>query len=104
LVGFCFALLLIFGHSQDCFAQKEKRFYGGLKLGLNLSQIDGDSVLGFDKLAYTGGFITGFHVGKTSEIQLEFLYSLRGSRFTKRDYRPIRYSLQYIEVSLDFWF
>lgn len=101
---FLFALILFFGHSQDGIAQKEKRFYGGLKLGMNLSQIDGDSVLGFDKLAYNGGFFTGFHLGKTSEIQLEFLYSLRGSKYTKRDLRPIKYNLEYIEVPLIFGF
>lgn len=91
--------LILQAHSMQ--AQVSGRlFHGGIKAGLNLAQIDGDEVLGYDKWAYHAGLTGGFSLGGIHEIQLEFLYSLRGSRYTRLDTVPAKFSLHYLEIPL----
>ena len=88
-----------------------QRFSAGILAGLNASQIDGDNLAGFDKLGLTGGIKTVMDFDSPWKINMEFLYSERGSRpdIFNPDYDPdIEISLKYIEIPVyvsigDWW-
>lgn len=56
-----------------------QRFKGGVVFGLNLAQIDGDDLAGFSKLGLTGGVKLAYPLKENVDINLEMLYSQRGS-------------------------
>jgi hypothetical protein len=88
-----------------------QRFSAGLIAGLNASQIDGDDLAGFDKVGLTGGIKTVMEFDSPWKINVEFLYSERGSRpdIFNPEYDPdIEISLKYIEIPVyisigDWW-
>lgn len=61
---------------NDTVAQK---FSGSAVFGLNLAQIDGDDIAGFSKLGLTGGFKLAYPLKDNSDLNIEMLYSQRGS-------------------------
>jgi Outer membrane protein beta-barrel domain len=77
-----------------------QRFKGGVLLGVNATQIDGDRMSGYDK----GGLVAGTFVytvlSKSWNIQMELCYSGKGSS-TPKD-APVfqRNRLNYIELPL----
>ena len=78
-----------------------QRFSAGLVAGLNASQIDGDELAGFDKVGLTGGIKTTMEFESVWRMNMEFLYSERGSRpdIFNPEYDPdIEISLKYIEI------
>lgn len=80
---------------------QESRFRGGMLLGLNAAQIDGDDLRGFDKAGLSIG--SRFQVGFTDNLTLsmDLLYSQRGAQapYSKDNSTPVnRYSLHYLEV------
>jgi len=56
-----------------------QRFKGSAVFGLNLAQIDGDALAGFNKLGLTGGVKLAYPIKDNVDINLEMLYSQRGS-------------------------
>jgi hypothetical protein len=54
-------------------------FNGGLVLGLNASQINGDNAAGFTKLGLKGGIQGVVNMKERWNLVLEFLFSQRGS-------------------------
>lgn len=56
-----------------------QRFKGSAVFGLNLAQIDGDNLAGFNKLGLTGGVKLAYPIKDNVDINLEMLYSQRGS-------------------------
>ena len=69
-------LAVTFFFSIDASAQ---RFRASGVFGLNLSQIDGDAKAGFSKLGLTGGLKLAYPLKKHTDVNLEMLYSQRGS-------------------------
>lgn len=55
-------------------------FRGGIVAGLNLSQIDGDQLAGYDKFGITAGAKVEFPINQSFDMAFEFLLSQRGSR------------------------
>lgn len=55
-------------------------FKGGIVGGLNLSQIDGDQLAGYDKIGLSAGGKVEFALNSTFDMAVEFLFSQRGSR------------------------
>lgn len=88
-------LLPITASSQD------SRFKGGILIGLNASQIDGDELRGFDKAGLSAGARFSAVITPRTEISMDLLYSQRGSqaRLTLDNRVPqSKYSLHYVEV------
>ena len=56
-----------------------QRFKGSAVFGLNFSQIDGDLLAGFSKLGWTGGFKLAYPLKDNVDLNMEMLYSQRGS-------------------------
>ncbi|MFM2048456.1 MAG: hypothetical protein RI955_1004 [Bacteroidota bacterium] len=79
-----YLLIILFTFPLFSFAQKSKNFFeGGLLLGFNASQVDGDRLDGFHKIGLNAGAFGGFPIfRKNLFIQFELLYSQKGSRMT----------------------
>jgi hypothetical protein len=92
-----FVLLLLLLSS---FTVKAQRFKGGILIGMNASQIEGDSYAGF----YKGGLLAGAFVNTELRdkfgAQLEIKYSAKGSSTYKDDPNPLKIQLNYIDVPI----
>jgi len=90
---------LVFG-SLALATSDAQRFKGSAVLGLNLSQIDGDDLAGYTKLGWTGGFKLAYPLREKTDLNIEMLYSQRGSNsgFGFGGSGDIFTDLQYIEI------
>lgn len=78
-------------------------FKGSAVLGFNASQIDGDDLYGYNKVGLTGGIRIGYPVMDKADLNLEFLFSQRGSQADLSFSDDIRrISLNYIEIPVVF--
>lgn len=79
--------------------------------GFNAAQIDGDDLAGFDKIGLTAGLRARWETPSRFDMNIEFLYSQRGSRpdVFNPDFDPdIHVNLQYAEIPVyvtlsDWW-
>lgn len=86
----------------------ERKFFGGVTVGLNTSQVDGDGFSGFHKPGLNAGATVFWHFTPSVALQLELRYSQKGSRGVRTDDDPYvgsyfeRYTmkLNYAEVPL----
>lgn len=93
------------------FASAQSFFKGSAVLGLNVSQIDGDNLAGYDKFGLTGGVKVEFPLNAVLDLGIEFLFSQRGSRSQIIQNRFVELSkihLNYVELPLiikwsDWW-
>ncbi len=65
----CFSTSIVYGQT----------FRGGLVLGANFTQIDGDAIAGYTKLGANAGFISEIPLTDNWIIGFEILYSQKGS-------------------------
>lgn len=84
-----------------------RRFRGGVMLGFNASQIDGDELWGYNKAGLNlGGRFLAIITPRT-DISMDLLYSQRGSQsqLTLDNSVPLnRYNLHYFEVPFIYHF
>ena len=73
-----FLLILIF--TVLFFTGFTQHFNGGVFLGGDVSQVDGDNNAGFHKFGYLGGGFVSLRVSPHSSFQLELGYIQKGSR------------------------
>ena len=71
-------ILLISGLNFNANSQTP-HFTGGLILGLNITHIDGDGLNGFNKAGPLGGLYLNFAMSRRWSLQMEMLYSQKGS-------------------------
>ena len=102
-----YSLLIFFG----CFLlsiqtdAQEQRFKAGIILGFNASQIDGDRSAGYNKFGLVGGLSGVILISNRVDINVELLYSQRGSRSSLvmgNTNDPFTISTNYIEVPVLF--
>ncbi len=84
-----------------------QRFEAGLVAGLNLSQIDGDRLAGFNKPGFVGGVKVATILSERWQVRLEMLFSQQGSSRTRQDdpfsaYDKIRLNFVEVPVLLQF--
>ncbi len=87
-------VLLLIMMARGAVAQ---RFHGGIVLGGNAAQLDGDRFAGYDKLGLNAGLKVNAMLTEKANIGLELLYSQRGST-SKRD-RTGTYPRQVIRLN-----
>lgn len=84
-----------------------KDFKSGILLGINASQVDGDQNGGYNKLGLQGGFFVSQQFWEKSGLQLEILYSQKGSQSKSDPNNPgqilLKYRYGYAETQL-LWF
>lgn len=73
---------------------------GGVILGINASQIDGDDYAGYHKVGLNLGFYGQIPVSKVFFVSTEILYSQKGSKSPTYEGQPLEYqiNLQYAEI------
>lgn len=74
---------------------------GGVSIGMNASQIDGDLYGGYSKIGYNVGGYSFFEFTENIAAQVEILFSEKGSRAVT-DAFTFRVALHYIQVPLLF--
>jgi len=95
---FFVGLLAIIMLSQDLRAQ---RFKATALAGINLSQIDGDNLYGFNKMGVTAGGRLSYANSNSLDLAIEMLYSQRGSAVKLFKNNPgDKISLNYLELPL----
>ncbi len=89
------------------YLEDPRTFYGGVLLGANLSQVDGDSYAGYHKLGMNVGGIVYTHFAENLAASLEILFSQKGSRGHKAQeggngaiISKYRIDLNYAEIPL----
>lgn len=90
----------------------DKKFFGGLAAGMNISQVDGDTYSGFHRVGLNAGGIVYWRMHPAAGLSLEFLYSQKGARGVRSasDYNLGAYfekyniRLKYVEAPLVFYF
>ncbi len=60
--------------------EDERTFYGGISVGGNFSQVDGDNFAGFHKAGWNAGVIVYTKLADRLAVGLELLYAQKGSR------------------------
>ncbi len=86
---------------QSVEEQPARRFIGGVVAGINLSQIDGDLLAGFNKLGFNVGAQVSAVLAPRWQLGMEMLYSQQGSRRNLNDPPSAtfdRVHLQFVEV------
>jgi opacity protein-like surface antigen len=66
--------------AQDFDPLKHKLFEGGLTLGANITQVDGDTYSGFHKVGIQAGGLVYVHLNEKWGVSMEMLYAQKGSR------------------------
>ena len=95
---------------SNYFMEEPKVFNGGLVLGANFTQVDGDSFYGYNKVGLNAGGVVYIHFTPIIGVSMELLYSQKGSRGELVTGSPIlgtyvqKYfmTLNYVEVPLTF--
>ncbi len=96
------------------FTSTAQRFLGAISAGMNLTQVDGDEVYGYNKIGFNGGPSVIFPFGKNRKwsVTMELLYSQNGSYrkgqyandSTNNDslqyYDGYRLTLNYVQIPL----
>lgn len=76
-------------------------FRGGIKAGLNASQVAGDCCSGYDKVGLFGGAFVNYRFSEHSQLQMELEYSQKGSKQTpdeKNGFQQYTLRLDYIDL------
>lgn len=92
-------------------ASLAQTFKMSMVTGFNACQINGDNLAGFDKVGLTAGLKARWETPALFDLNIEFLYSQRGSRpdiFTPSYDPDIHVNLQYAEIPVyvtlsDWW-
>jgi len=98
LTKFSLILFLVLLVSFEVDAQ---RILGGLSVGMNLTQVDGDEYYGFHKVGLNVGpmVILPFGKNKRWSVSMELLYSQKGSHHTgNTDSTTYNFKLDYLEI------
>lgn len=80
-------------------------FNAGLIAGATISQVDGDSYLGYHQLGWTAGAYVNLPVSEHFAVQAELRYSLLGAHSSVKEvteyyYNPYNLRLHYVEIPL----
>ena len=77
----------------------QQRFGGGLLLGFNASQLDGDQAAGYNKIGFSGGVRGIIFLTDRMDVSTDILFSEQGSQSSPNDYvTPFVFQLKYLEV------
>lgn len=105
----CISLNLA-AQEASAYLDGEKTFFGGPVLGINCSQIDGDTYSGFHSAGLNAGGMVFWRFSKPVGMSVEFLYSQKGSHGVNETtdpyagpyYSKYKIRLNYVEVPLVF--
>ncbi len=100
-----FLLLSTVFNAQKISAQTTQRFGGGLLLGMNASQLDGDYSAGYNKKGISAGLRGITYLNDRWKITTDLLYSQRGAVTSESEtLKERRCQLDYLEVPIQIHF
>lgn len=89
--------MIVWFSTQSLHAQNA--FRGSVVFGMTLSQIDGDGLLGYDKVGMSSGLKLSYETKPKLDMNMELLYSQRGSQSSFLGSGNIQKThLDYIEI------
>jgi len=96
LQAFVFVLLFLSG----TFSLFGQHFKGGLLLGFNASQVDGDTYSGYDKFGLMGGVYVYTPISSMFDVQMEIKYMGKGARkpTNSEDLTQYKSNFNYLEI------
>ncbi len=94
-------LLLLLGNAAQAQVGVGSRFSGGFLAGVNLSQLDGDSSIGYRKIGINVGIRGAVQFSPRTRMSVDLLYSERGSRSSDNAITRV-ITLNYLEVPVMF--
>lgn len=77
-----------------------QNFNGGVLLGADVSQLDGDNYGGYNKIGLLGGGFVSLDVSDHSSFQLEMEYIQKGSKAYDTLGNDFRFHFHYLEIPL----
>ncbi len=80
LLSLLFSSNLKAQNPSSYYEENPRTFYGGLILGGNFSQVDGDNYAGYHKVGLNGGGIVYANLANHFAASMEILYSQKGSK------------------------
>lgn len=94
------------------FSDEYRTFYGGLVLGANFTQVDGDTYEGYHKVGLNAGGIVYVKLSDNIGVSMEMLYTQKGSHAFSQSESPYigsyfseyKLKLNYVEVPIMFHF
>lgn len=100
-------LLVLASLLATCSTLHAQRFQAGVVAGVNLSQIDGDRLAGFNQPGLAAGAKVATILSDRWQVSLELLYSQQGARRTNKDdpfsaYEKIRLNFVEVPVLINF--
>ncbi len=95
-------IIIFFCAFTFCNLVGQARFQGAGLVGLTMSQIDGDDLVGFNKLGVSAGIKVRFKLKSKLDGNVEFLYSQRGSstNLFSRDAQDDIININYFELPI----
>ena len=99
--NYIFLFFILFNLLTLNILSAQSRFGGGVVMGFNAAQMDGDRAAGYHKVGLNGGLRGIIRLNETGEwlLTTELLYSQRGARSVENDFTPIwKATFNYIEV------
>jgi len=91
-------LVVLMVFSTSIYSQK--RFKAAVVGGVNFSQIDGDNFSGYDKIGWIGGLRASTIFTKKIQLDLELLFSQRGS--VSDDFAGLTRTPHYFDIRLNY--
>lgn len=84
-----------------------QRFQGNASLGLNLAQLDGDDLAGFNQPGLVGGIGTSYLLSESWQLGMEILASQQGAAMSSADplsaaYKRIRLNVVELPVQIQY--
>ncbi len=86
---------------KGMYIEEPKLFYGGLIIGANFAQVDGDYFAGYRKAGINVGAIAYAHIAKHVALSMEILYSQKGSRSNLPQASPGNPSIQILKYGIN---
>jgi len=92
------------------FDNSDKRFWGGVVVGINCSQVDGDTYSGFHSAGLNAGGLVYWNFAAKAVASMGFMFSQKGSHGVNESYSPYggayyakyKLRLNYVEVPVVF--
>jgi len=97
-----FATTLHAQNPSTYYEEVPRTFYGGLILGGNATQVDGDNYAGYKKFGLNAGGIMYVRLDEHLAASIEILYSQKGARSDGEQEVPGKIIIQKYKVTLDY--
>ncbi len=87
---------------SNYYTENERKFYGGLVMGTNFIQVDGDQFAGYNKIGLNVGGIMYLKLSEQLAASMEILYSQKGSKSVQTKTIGTGYAITAYGITLNY--